>query len=149
VVEGSPLPNLTFPVVSDALVAKLTIALGTSLVFDGPPSRYVGSTGVAVGATREDMSSEVNFNAADLGGGLNQELSVHVLAWSGSGDTTFKKHRDNVAALIQIVIDTVAGDRSLGGVVSTSDVTSGTWMQEQTGDGALVTCEITIYVRKF
>lgn len=141
--------SLSFPEVCDALVARLTLALGSSTVFDGPPTRFLGGAGVAVGVTRADMASEFNVNPADVAGGLSEELSIHVLVWSGSGNTTFKQHRDIVAANVQGVFDVITQDRTIGGVVDTSDVTSGTWMQDQTGEGALVTCEITIYVRKF
>lgn len=141
--------SLVFPAVCDALTSKLGFLLGTPSVYDGPPARFVGSSGVAIGATREDVSSEYSASPASLDGDTSEGVTVACLAWSGGGGTVFKPHRDIVRAIVDTVSTLIVSDPSLGGVCDTSDITSGVWMQEQTGDGALVSCEFRIVIRRF
>jgi hypothetical protein len=140
---------LAFPAVCDALVASLGQVLGADVVFDGPPVRDVSPSGLAIGATREDDTSSFVAGAADLGGGISESLTVTCLAWSGSGDVVFKPARDIVRGIVAAVMGRLAADRTLGGVVSTADLTGGIWTQEQTGEGALVMCEFRITVQQF
>lgn len=140
---------LAFPDVCDALTASLGQALGVDAVFDGPPPRLVGLAGLAVGATRQDVSSDFTADPADLGGATTESIVIACLAWSADGRVVFKPHRDAVRAIVVAAEEQLAADRTLGGVVDTCDVTGGTWMQEQTGEGALVTCEFRISVRRF
>jgi hypothetical protein len=138
-----------FPAVCDALTTALGQAIGSSNVYDGPPARFLGSSGLAIGATREDVSSEFTSSPAGLSGGSDQDLTVTCLAWSGGGGVVFKPHRDVVRDIVAATTDRVTADQSLGGVVDIAEVTGGTWMQEQTGEGAIVTCEFRINARKF
>lgn len=138
-----------FPQVCDALVASLRQVLGADVVFDGIPVQQVGAAGVAVGATREDTSSGFAARPSDLAGGISESLTITCLAWSGDGRTVFKPHRDAVGATMLAVIAVVDADRTLGGVVDTAEVTGGTWQQEQTGEGVLVTCEFQITVQTY
>jgi hypothetical protein len=140
---------LVFPAVCDALTTMLGQKIGSSNVYDGPPARFVGSSGLAIGATREDVSSEFNADPAGLGGGVSEGVTVTCLAWAGGGGTVFKPFRDTVRGIVSAVTDVVTADPSLGGVCDTSDITGGTWTQDQTGEGALVACEFRISVRKF
>lgn len=140
---------LVFPAVCDALAAALGSTLGTANVYDGPPARFVGTSGIAIGATREDVSSEYTSDPAGLGGGTSEFVTVACLAWSGGGGTVFKPLRDAVRAIVSTTTDRIQADPSLGGVCDTADISGGTWMQEQTGEGALVTCEFRIIVRRF
>jgi hypothetical protein len=130
--------SLAFPEVCDALTAAFSLALGADNVFDGPPAQMVRASGLAIGATREDVSSEFSSPPA-----------VTCLAWSGGGDVVFKPHRDAVNTIMTAVAEQLAADRTLGGVADTAYMTGGTWMQEQTGDGALVTCEFRIVINRF
>ena len=138
-----------FPQVCDALTLSLGQVLGADVVFDGPPVRDVGSSGLAIGATREDTSAGFSAEASDLAGGVSEGLTITCLAWSGSGDVVFKPARDRVGDIVTATTTRIAADRTLGGVVDTADVTGGTWMQEQTGEGALVTCEFRIFVQQY
>jgi len=61
----------------------------------------------------------------------------------------FKPARDQVGDIVTATTDRIAADRTLGGVVSTADVTGGIWQQEQTGEGALCTCEFRILVQQY
>ena len=140
---------LSFPEVCDALTASMGQILGKDVVFDGPPVRDVGTSGLAIGATREDDTSSFAAQAADLAGGISESLTITCLAWSGSGDTVFKPARDQVRAIVAAVSVQLQADPTLGGAVDTSDITGGTWTQEQTGEGALVTCEFRIATRQF
>jgi hypothetical protein len=54
-----------------------------------------------------------------------------------------------VNTIMTAVAEQLAADRTLGGVADTAYMTGGTWMQEQTGDGALVTCEFRIVIDRF
>lgn len=139
---------IAFPTACDALVALVTPTAGVD-VFDGPPARMPGTAGLAVGATREDITSEWVAPATDLGGGFGEDLTVTCLAWSGSGDVVFKPHRDAVGAVVEAVTAALRADPTVGGTVATAAVTGGTWTQEQTGEGALVTCEFRVYLRRF
>jgi hypothetical protein len=140
---------LAFPQICDALTTLMNNALGATRVFDGPQVRQVGPSGVAIGATREDVSSEFTSDSSSLGGDVNQGTTITCLAWAGGGGTVFKPYRDTVRDIVTAASDAIAADRTLGGVVSTADLTGGVWMQEQTGEGAVVTCEFRVYVRKF
>lgn len=141
---------LAFPAVCDALTAAFTRALGSgSQVFDGPPTQYVGLAGVSVGATREDISSEFTAPPAGLDGASGEDIVVSCLAWSGSGSTTFKPHRDVVLGYLAGIEAELAIDRSLAGAVDAAFLTGGTWTQNQTGSGALVTCEFRVTCRRF
>lgn len=138
-----------FPEACDTLVAAFKQATGAD-IFDGPPARMPSSTGVAVGATREpDVTSEWQAPSTDMGGGYGEDLTVVCLAWSGGGGVVFKPYRDQVRDLLELVVAALAADRTLGGSVSTVDLTGGTWTQEQTGEGALVTCEFRVHLRRF
>jgi hypothetical protein len=118
-------------------------------VLDGPAVNYVGTAGVAVGATREDVAVDWSTRPGDLAGDSRQTLPITCLAWSGSGSTSFAPHRTTVAAILTAIEAELAADRDLGGVVSTAWITGGTWMQEQTGSGALVTCEFRVTTTQF
>lgn len=133
------------PAVLDALVAVLRVAPGLAggSVFDGPQVDYAGTVGVAVGATREDLSTEFVMSSAGPGSTAEQ-VTVSCLAWSGSGDTVFKPHRDRTGQILDAVESALTADRSLGGVVSTAWITGGSLTQEQTGRGALVTLEFRV-----
>lgn len=137
------------PGVFDAFTAAMVGALGAGVVFDGPPVAYVGSRGVALGATRDSESVPWLAPPSDLGGEGGEAFSIPCLAWSGSGDTVFKPHRDAVAAFLVVAEQVVSADRRFGGVVDTAWITGGTWLQEQTGSGALVTCEFRIDCTRF
>jgi len=139
----------SFPAVCDALVTAMGQVLGTDVVFDGTPVRDVGPSGLAIGTTREDVSSAFSASAADLGGGLSEGLTVTCLAWAGSGDTVFKAARDRVGEIVTATTNRITADPTLGGVVDTADVSGGIWQQEQTGEGALVTCEFRILVQQY
>lgn len=141
---------LAFPAVCDALTAAFGLALGDpQQVFDGPPTQYVGLAGVAVGATRQDVASEFLTPPAGLDGASGEDVTVACMAWSGGGDTVFKPHRDAVLGFLTACDRQLAVDRSLGGVVDAAFMAGGTWTQDQTGSGALVTCEFRINIRKF
>jgi hypothetical protein len=139
---------IAFPEACDALVAAFSQASGID-VFDGPPARLPGSRGIAVGAAREDVSSEWLAPAVDLGGGFGEDLTVTCLAWSGGGGVVFKPHRDAVRGLLDVVVATLGADPTIGGAVDAATLTGGTWTQEQTGEGALVTCEFRVSLRRF
>lgn len=153
--------STAFAAIADALVAAFgravtplndtRTAAGTSPigVLDGPAVEYVGSAGVAVGATREDVIADWAVRPADLAGDSRLTLPITCLAWSGSGSTAFGPHRTVVAAVLAAIEAELATDRDLGGVVSTAWITGGTWMQEQTGAGALVTCEFRVSTTQF
>jgi hypothetical protein len=140
---------LAFPEVCDALTQSMGLVLGADVVFDGPPVRDVSPYGLAIGATREDDTSSFVAAASDLAGGISESLTVTCLAWSGSGDTVFKPARDQVRDIVAAVSMQLQVDRTLAGAVSTADITGGTWAQEQTGEGALVTCEFRINVQQY
>jgi hypothetical protein len=140
------------PEVLDALTAIWKTAQPAGLrpdqVHDGPVVEYVGTEGVAVGASAEDISVEFALPGADLGGGSGERANVVCLVWAGSGDTICKPLRDRVDAVIDALDQAIADDRSLGGVVSHAWLTSGALSQLQTGRGALVRAEIRVTVTR-
>src|SRR5689334_5176499 len=120
---------LAFPAVCDALTAAFGRTLSApAQVFDGPPAQFAGLVGVAVGATREDVSSDFLGPPAALDGTSGEDFTVACLAWSGSGDTGFKPHRDAVRDILTAAESALAEDRTLGGIVNTAYITGGTWM---------------------
>lgn len=140
---------LAFPAVCDVLATRLTTSLGAASVFDGPPARMPGLSGIALGTTREDVSSDFTADPAGLSGVTAEGFSITCLAFAGGGGVVFKPMRDRVREIVVAVADAVAADLTLGGAVDTAEITGGTWLQEQTGEGALVTCEFQIAVRTF
>jgi hypothetical protein len=141
--------SLSFPDVCDALTVGLGQAIGSANVYDGPPARFLGSSGLAIGATIEDVSSEFTSSPAGLGGASDEAVTVSCLAWAGGGGTVFKPLRDTVRAIVDAAIAEIAADPSLGGACDTADVTGGMWTQDQTGEGALVRCEFRVVARQF
>lgn len=153
--------STAFAEIADALTATFQAAvrslneernaagLASVAVYDGPSTSYVGSVGVAVGATREEVAAEWTTRPGDLAGDSRLTLPIVCLIWSGSGSTVFNPHRSTVAAVLAAIDAELAADRSLGGVVSTAWITGGTWAQEQTGSGALVTCEFRVTTTQF
>jgi hypothetical protein len=147
-----------FGPMTDALVAATRRAVaplnptrttGPITVLDGPAVDYVGTAGVAIGATREDIAAEWSNAPGDLAGGSRLTMPITCLAWSGSGSTPFAPHRATVVAVLNAIEAELAADRSLAGAVSAAWITSGTWTQEQTGAGALVTCEFRVTCQRF
>lgn len=141
------------PEVLDALTAIWRDAQPAGLrpdqVFDGPiAGEEVGTEGVSVGASTEDLSVEFTQPGADIGGGSGERATVTCLVWSGSGDTAMKPLRDRVDAILDALETALAADRSLRGAVSHAWLTSGALSQLQTGRGALVRAEIRVTVTR-
>lgn len=144
----------TIPEVLDALAAKWQTdppaGLRPDQVFDGPPaSAYVGTEGVAVGASLDD-DDIVAFtrSVADLRGGAREQYPVTCLAWCGSGDTATKPRRDRVVAIVEALEASLATDLTLGGLVSRVWLASGAFQQRQTGRGVLVTAQFQLDVTR-
>lgn len=143
------------PEVYDALVTSWQLiatdaGLEAGQILDGPATDYVGSEGVAVGATATDTTAEFLYPPSDLGGDSDSEqTTMPCLIWSGSGDTTFKARRDRVKAIYAVLRLDLARDRTIRGTVATAWITGGALDQVQTGRGALVTCEFRIEFRRF
>lgn len=140
------------PEVLDALVtawrnAQDLAGLRPDQVYDGPSVSYVGTEGVAVGASREDNAVEFTYPAAGLGSAADR-FTITCLAWSGSGDPTMKPRRARVDAILDALEQRLAEDRTLGGVVSQAWITGGSLVQEQ-NRGALVTAEFRVSVTRF
>lgn len=144
------------PEVLDALVAAWGAAAQTGnlaglrrdQVYDGPPVTQAGTEGVAVGASVEDNAVEFTAPPSAMDGTTQDQFTITCLAWSGSGDTTFKPRRDQVDAVLDALELALSADRTLGGVVSTAWITSGNWTQTQ-ASGALVTCEFRVDFTRF
>jgi hypothetical protein len=140
------------PEVLDALVSVWRntpdlAGLRPDQIFDGPPATYVGTEGVAVGASIRDESVEFTYPAAGLDS-TGDRFTISCLAWSGSGDTRMKTHRDRVDAILDALESHLDQDRTLGGVVDTAWIVAGSFTQEQ-NRGALVTAEFRIQARRF
>lgn len=144
----------SIPEVLDALVAKWRdsppAGLRPDQVFDGPPAAgYVGTEGVAVGASLDDDDVVAFTRAiADLRGGAREQYPVTCLIWCGSGDTATKARRDRVNAILEALEQGLAADLTLGGQVSRVWLTSGAFQQRQTGRGALVTAQLELDVTR-
>lgn len=143
----------SIPEVLDALTAIWKTAQPAGLradqVHDGPVVEYIGTEGVAVGASAEDLSVEFSLPSTDLGGGYGERASITCLAWAGSGDTRMKPLRDRVDAVVDALEQALAADRTLGGVVARAEIASGVLSQQQTGRGALVRAEVRVNVTRF
>jgi hypothetical protein len=144
----------TIPEVLDALAALWKASPPAGLrpdqVFDGPPAGgYVGTEGVAVGASLDD-DDVVAFtrSIADLRGGPREQYPVTCLAWCGSGDTETKPRRDRVVAILEALEASLDADLRLGGLVSRAWLSSGAFQQRQTGRGVLVTAQFQIDVTR-
>ncbi|HLS44289.1 MAG TPA: hypothetical protein VK045_02535 [Ornithinicoccus sp.] len=144
----------TIPAVLDTLVARWTATPPAGLrpdqVFDGPPAGgYVGTEGLAVGASIDD-DDVVAFTRAisDLRGGPREQYPVTCLIWCGSGDTATKPRRDRVAAILDALEQTLLDDPTLGGAVSRAWLTGGAFQQRQTGRGVLVTATFQVDITR-
>lgn len=128
----------------DALVTALQSALPAVLILDGPPVAEPGHEGIAIGASREDNSVEWTWQPAEIDGDPEEHATITCLAWYGSGDTVFALARDRVVALVGVVDAVLTADRTLAGAVTAAWITGGVLQQEQSGAGALVTCEFSV-----
>lgn len=144
----------TIPEVLDALAAKWAAnppaGLRADQIFDGPPAGgYVGTEGVAVGASIDD-DDVVAFSrsVADLRGGAREQYTLTCLVWCGSGDVSAKPRRDRVDAVLEALEASLAADLTLAGLVSRVWMTSGAFQQRQTGRGVLVTAQFELDVTR-
>lgn len=140
------------PEVLDALVSMWRSAhdlagLRDDQIYDGPSVNYIGTEGVAVGASVDENSIEFSFPPSGLES-TEERFTVACLVWSGSGDTAVKPRRDRVAEILGALELYLAQDRTLGGVVSEAWIVGGSMAQEQ-NRGALVTAEIQIQITIF
>ncbi len=119
-------------------------ALAGVPVLDGPATTFLGAEGIAVGASREDVSGDFTLAMEDMGGGDSTRFTLTNLAWCGSGTTTFTTSRLRASMIYDYAAAALAADRTMRGAVSTAWITSGFMHQEQTGQGVLVAIEFRI-----
>jgi hypothetical protein len=140
--------DLAITDIYDAVTAGFrTIVLDgftTDQVFDGPQVDYVGTEGVAVGATVDDTRGTFELPRLNLRSAQGESGSFPNLIWSGSGDVTFTERRLRVKAIFGALATWLAANRKLGDLVATSWIEGGEMDQLQTGRGALVTCEFRV-----
>lgn len=141
------------PEVYDYLYSRWKLMAGDAgltadQILDGPAAQYAGSEGVAVGATATDTTADIDYPSAALDGSEAEVTPFPNLIWSGSGDTTFRARRDRVKAIFAVIRADLARDRTLGGLVSDSWITGGSFDQSQVS-GALVTFEFRIQYQRF
>jgi hypothetical protein len=142
------------PAAIDALVAKLTTAIGTGTnIVDGPPlswgplelpdaevseNRYL-----FIGARPDDDNSgdgENEFNAAGAVS-LDERFVIWCTAFVWSGNGGLKANRDDCAGIVTSVRQAIAADPALNGAVLYSRVAAVTGLaqrQDDQGSDALI-----------
>lgn len=143
----------------DAYVAMLQDwpDLAEVQVLDGSTVDALELAGIAVGATRgalsgvavADPSAQFLVPTYGQSSEASSRTSFTSTIWAGAGDTSFGPHRSRAEALFVAASSALDDDRTLRGTVSAAWITAGQVVQEQTGDGALVTVEFRIDINRF
>lgn len=138
------LPDIYDYVVTGFKSVATSAGLTADQIADGPQVEYVGSDGVAVGATVDDTRGTFELPRLNLKSQQGENGLFPNLIWAGSGDVSFTARRTRVKAIFAVIATWVTQNRTLGGLVDTSWVEGGEMDQLQTGRGALVTCEFRV-----
>lgn len=142
----------TVPAVLDALVTIWKAALPDVQVVDGQPLDLeddvvcVGFTGeagqVSVTDTRtlEQLTSSPDREQYDV--------TSMFSSWRGA-ESDAKAVRDGVYALVDAAAAEIARDQTLGGLVMSARLTTNTFTQYQSTDGATAIVQVTVSVNAF
>jgi len=151
------------PAAIDALVSKLTTAIGTTTnVVDGPPLSWdtVALAQDAVTESRflfigadpaDDVSAQgvQDFNAAGAVS-RDEQFEITCTAFVWGGDQVMKTRRDEAFAIVASVEQTIRSDPSLGAAVLYSRVSAiNSLDQRQTEDGTDATVTFTVACRAY
>lgn len=142
---------MIIPGLLDGYVAMLSQwpALEGVQILDGPAVTWVGTSGIAVGASLEEMAGAFHPTAGDVSRNDGTTFTLTSVAWTGAGATAFKASRDRVGVLYDAAVGALSADRTMRGSVSTAWIGSGTFRQIQTGSGVLVVVEFQIEATRF
>lgn len=145
---------LVIPAATDAFVrllriAATTVGLTSDDVLDGPSPGNAGTSGVVVGASRENPSGEFRMPESDMSSSGGQNFSLTCLAWASTGDTDWASSRTRCAELVAWADSVLAADRTLGGSVSSAYIVDGVFDQEIGPQGIVVTIEFRIEANVF
>lgn len=142
----------TVPSVLDALVALWSATLPDVQVVDGQPldleddvicvgfSGAAGEVAVTDTRTQEQMASSPDREQYDV---TNMFSS-----WRGA-ESNAKAVRDGVYALVSVAAAEIARDQRLGGLVMRASVSSGSFTQYQSTDGATAIVQVTVSIDAF
>jgi hypothetical protein len=151
------------PAAIDALVTKLTIAIGTTTnVVDGPPlswgplalpaSEVSENRYLFIGARPDDDDSadgENEFNAAGAVS-LDERFTIYCTAFVWSGALNLKANRDDCAGIVTTVRSKIAEDPTLAGAVLYARVAAITGLaQRQDEQGSDVTIVFPVACRAY
>lgn len=126
------------PATLDALVALFGLRLSGTQIVDGPPTVDVAGDVVAVGIT-PDEATDVQSTEEIAGlGAVEESFDVLCVARSWSGNDGVKAQRDRTYLLLAAVKAAVAGDESLGGVVTRARFAGSTYNPWRSPAGQLV-----------
>lgn len=151
------------PAATDALVAVLTSAIGTTTnVVDGPPLNWEGVT-IAQGSVSEssflfigsipdsDVSAEgtQDFNAAGAVS-RDEQFTVYCTAFVWAGDLVVKTVRDAAFAIVAQVEQAIRADPTLNAAVLYSRMSGVTAVAQRQGeDGTDCTVTFTVAARAY
>jgi hypothetical protein len=124
------------------------ISQGT-MILDGPSPFDTGAAGIAVGASLEDPSGEFAIEKAAVQGDGRQRFTLRCIAWALSGETVWQKSRNKCTDIVRIAEATLATDRTMMGTVSSAFMVGGSFAQQMSDVGNLVTCEFRIDAVRF
>lgn len=136
----------------DAIVAALRVALPDVVtVYDGQPISMDDPDVIVIGWSADRAAVEIAQQISDLGGGRSEVLTVFGLASAmrGESDGDFSPVfvRGRAVELLDLLVEVLDVDPTLGGVVSMAELAFASAMdQAQTLAGASATVEFALRV---
>ncbi|MFI6819264.1 hypothetical protein ACIBG7_43235 [Nonomuraea sp. NPDC050328] len=138
----------TVPAVLDALLSLWAKALPGVQVVDGQPLEvepdvvFVGFTGLP--GEPVVTSTRTREQAATLP--EHEAYAITCLASSLRGETDAKQVRDRVYEMVSALAGELAADPTLGGLVARAELSTESFAQEQTNEGAAATLQFVVNV---
>lgn len=128
-----------------ALVARTWPAVQ---LFDGPETKWPEQEFIAVGLGPTDPDTRaLREPAGKATTALSADVTVLIRGWSG--DTGIRARRRRTYELLDGIVAAVDADRTLGGLVSHTEVVDDTYVPAQGRNGALADLVVTVRVRRF
>lgn len=140
----------TVPAVLDALVSIAQSAVPGGQVFDGPPTEEMKGDLIMIGfawplGTPAVTASRAQRQYAPDPDTESYDVASLFCAWPG-GETNLQTARDRVFAMIDAFAAGLATSEVLTGLVMDARVSAGTYIPEQTTNGASATVLVTVHI---
>lgn len=119
------------------------------LVQDGPWLANPSDPDVICVGWTPDEGNAVDTTVTRDMGSSRESSDVECMASSWTGGTDIAACRDRAGDLLDAAEAEFSGDRTLGGAVTSAEITRHVWDQYQTKDGCQVTVQFTVHTEAF